>query len=58
MKIGLLNKCHSNDKLLKKITSSRYHMEQKTFIEASYIYNIRTEDKFVAPAVFENLCAF
>ena len=55
MKIGLLNKCHSNDKLLENITSSRYHKEQKTFIEASCIYNIRAEDKFVAPAVFENL---
>ena len=35
----------SNDKLLEKITSSNYHMEQKTFIEASCIYNIHTGEK-------------
>ena len=29
----------------KKITSSSYHMEQKTFIETSCIYNIHTGEK-------------
>ena len=38
-----LKKSHSNDKLWEKITSSSYHMEQKTFI-ASCIYNIHTEE--------------
>ena len=34
-----VEKSHSNDELLEKITSSSYHMKQKTFIEASCIYN-------------------
>ena len=35
---------------------SYYHMEQKTFIEASYIYNIHTREKFfVAATAFEGL---
>ena len=42
MTIWRLRKSRSNDKLLEKRTSSNYHMEQKTFIEASYIYNIHT----------------
>ena len=50
-----VEKSHSNDKLLEKITSSSYHMEQKTFIEASYIYNIHTGGKFFAAAAFEGL---
>ena len=50
-----LRKSHSNDKLLEKRTSY-YHMEQKTFIEASYIYNIHTREKiFIAAAAFEGL---
>ena len=55
MTIWRLKKSHSNDKLLEKITSSSYHMEQKTFIEASYIYNIHTGGKFFAAAAFEGL---
>ena len=50
-----LKKSHSNDKLLEKITSSSYHMEQKTFIEASYIYNIHTGGKLFAADAFEGL---
>ena len=42
---GWLKKSHSNDKFLEKITSCSYHMEQKTFIEASCIYNIHTGEK-------------
>ena len=37
-----VEKSHSNDKLLEKIISSNYHMEQKTYVEASCIYNIHT----------------
>ena len=44
-KIWRLKNFFRNDKLLEKITSSSYHMEQKTFIEASYIYNIHTGEK-------------
>ena len=55
MPIWWLRKSHSNDKLLEKRTSSSYHMEQKTFIEASYIYNIHTGGKFFAAAAFEGL---
>ena len=55
MKIWRLKKFHSNDKHLKTITSSSYHMEQKTFTEASYIYNIHTGGKSFAAAAFEGL---
>ena len=44
-KIWRLKNFFRNDKLLEKITSSSYHMEQKTLIEASYIYNIHTGEK-------------
>ena len=40
--IWRVKKTHRNDKLLEKITSSNCQMEQKTFIEASCIYNIHT----------------
>ena len=40
--IWRLKKSDSNDKFLEKITSSSYHMEQNTFIEASCISNIHT----------------
>ena len=40
-----VEKSDRNDKLLEKRTSSSYHMEQKTFIEASCIYNIHTVEK-------------
>ena len=50
-----LKKSHSNYKLLEKITSSSYHMEQKTFIEASCIYNIHTGKKNFAATVFGGL---
>ena len=43
--IWRMKKSHRNDKLLEKITSSSYHMEQKTFIEASCINNIHTGEK-------------
>ena len=39
---GGWKKSHSNEKLLEKITSSSYHMEQKTSIGASCTYNIHT----------------
>ena len=51
-KIWWLKKSHSNDKLLEKITSSSYHMEQKTFIEASCIYNIHTGGKMFCSCCF------
>ena len=44
-KCKILKNFFRNDKLLEKITSSSYHMEQKTLIEASYIYNIHTGEK-------------
>ena len=50
--IWRLKKRHSNDKLLEKITSSSNHMELKTFIEASCIYNIHTGEK---ATTFESL---
>ena len=54
-----MKKSHGNDKLLEKITSSNYHMEQKIFIEASCIYMIKWRQKlekkcFIA-ATFEGL---
>ena len=51
--IWRLKKSHSNDKLLEKITSSSYHMEQKTFIEASCICNIHTGEKIFAAAALK-----
>ena len=33
--------------------SSSYHMEQKTFMEASYIYNVHTGENFFVAAAFE-----
>ena len=50
-----LKKSHSNDKLLEKITSCSYHMEQKTLIEASCINNIHAGEKVFAAAAFEGL---
>ena len=50
--IWRLKKSHSNDKLLEKITSSSYHMEQKTFIEASCIYNIHTGENHFCSCYF------
>ena len=49
-----MKKSHSHDKLSEKITSSSYHMNQKTFIEASCAYNIHTGEKFFAAAAFED----
>ena len=43
--IWRLKKSQSNDKLLEEITSSSYHMEQKTNVEGSCIYNIHTGEK-------------
>ena len=43
--IWRLKKSSSDDKHLEKIVLSSYHMEQKTFIEASCIYNIHTAEK-------------
>ena len=45
--IWRFKKSHSNDKLLEKITSFSYHMEQKTFIEANCINNIHTREKLL-----------
>ena len=53
--IWQLKESHSNDKLLEKIASSSYHMEQKEFIGASCIYNIHTGEKLFAAAAFEAL---
>ena len=53
--IWQLKKSQSNDKLLEKVTFSKYHMEQKTFIEASCIYNIHTERNFFVAAAFKTL---
>ena len=53
--IWQLKKFHSNDKLLGKKTSSSYHMEQKTFVEASCMYNIHTGENIFAAATFEGL---
>ena len=47
-----LKKSHSNDKLWEKITSSSYHMEQKTFIEAICIYNIHTGENHFCSCSF------
>ena len=50
--IWRLKKSHSNDKIREKITSSSYHMEQKTFIEASYIYNMHTQENHFCSCFF------
>ena len=50
--IWRLKKSHSNDKVLEKITFSSYHVEQKTFMEASCIYNIHSEGKFFCSGCF------
>ena len=52
--IWLLKKSHSNDKRL-EITFSSYHMERKTFVEASCIYNIHTEGNFFVAAALKGL---
>ena len=54
--IWQLKKSHSNDKLLEKITSFSYHMEQKTFIEASGIYNIHSGEKIFLQLLLLKLC--
>ena len=54
--IWRLKKSHGNDKLLEKITSSSYHMEQKTFIEASCIYNIHTGEKHFLKLLLLKVC--
>ena len=51
-----VEKCQSNNKLLEKITSSSYHMEQKTFIEASCIYNIHTGEKKILWLLLLKVC--
>ena len=38
---------HSNDKRLEKLTASSYHMEQKTYVEASCIYNTHWKKYFL-----------
>ena len=50
--IWRLKKSHSNDNRLEKIMSSSYHMEQKTFIKESCIYNIHTEKKIFCSCCF------
>ena len=54
--IGRWKKSHGNDKLLEKITSSSYHMEQKAFIEASCIYNIHTLEKHFLQLLLLKVC--
>ena len=49
-----VEKSDRNDKLLEKRTSSSYHMEQKTFIEASCIYNIHTGENHFCSCVCES----
>ena len=51
--IWRLKKSHGNDKTLEKITFSSYHMEQKTFMEASCIYNIHSEGKIFVAVAFK-----
>ena len=41
-----VKKSRNNDKLLRKIVSSSYHIKQKIFIEASYTNNIQTRERF------------
>ena len=50
-----VEKSHNNDKPLEKITYSSYHMEHKTFIEASCIYKIHTGENIFAAAIFKGL---
>ena len=52
--LTVMTKSHSNDKRLEK-TFSSYHMEQKTFMEASCIYNIHSEGNFLVAAAFKGL---
>ena len=52
--IWRLKNSHSNDKRLEKLKASSYHMEQKTYVEASCIYNT-LEKVFFAAATFEGL---
>ena len=47
-----VEKSQSKDKLIEKITSSTYHMGWKTFIEASCIYNIQTEENIFCSCFF------
>ena len=47
-----LKKSHSNDKILEKVTFYSYHMEQKTFIEASCFYNIHSEENSFCSCCF------
>ena len=56
MTIWRLKKFQGNDKLLEKITSSSYHMEQKTFLGASCIYNIHTREKNVLQLLLLKVC--
>ena len=53
--IWRLKKSHSSNKLLEKITSSNYHMEQKTYIEASRVCNIHTREKKFCSCYFWRL---
>ena len=52
--IRRLKKSHSNNKLLEKITSSSYHMEQKTSKQDASI-TLQSGEKFFAAAAFEVL---
>ena len=54
--IWRLKKSHSNDKPLEKITPSSYYMEQKTFIEASCIYNIHTAENCFLQLLVLKVC--
>ena len=49
-------KSHGNDKLLEKNNVFSYHMDQKTFIDASCIYNIHTEEKKFLQLLLLKVC--
>ena len=49
--LTVMTKSRSNDKSLEK-TFSSYYMEQKTFMEASCIYNIHSEGNFFCSCCF------
>ena len=48
-----LRESQSTDKLSRKVMSFSYHIELKTFIEASCTNNIHTEKRLFAAATFK-----
>ena len=51
----VLKKCQGNNKLSRKVMSFSYHIEWKTFIEASFTNNIHTREKTFCNCHFEGL---